>query len=575
MKKKVLDLVDMSAKNTKRLNEIFVENRDGYTGFVDSLSIEKSDNKYWWVTQLASRNILLSHTFYHICVVLLALECIQEDKDLSYVRVANKAIGKTIQSSLKGSSRKVRIKYAYKQEVFIVYLLKKISAFFINVFNELKNRRIIRNNIKSNDKKIEEEIILLETDVFSSCFKDGKYIARDFENMMDYTNENIHVLPYLFDNVGIGIETLVQNMKECEREKFLFRENYLSLFDYLKLIRFPLYCMSLCRERKVFGLLDVTKIVNYDLVTGIDSMNSIQGLLNYSFIKNMKALGIRISSLFGWYEGQPSSIGLFMAYRKFYKEQRTMGYIGMAIDKNFISISPSKMQYEKEVVPKVLGVIGESFLEVPKQFNEEVTTVCVPSFRIKVRGDISKNEIDERKNTILVALPYFESEAKKILKELVKIKNFAKENNIKIHIKNHPTKCNWRLKDYGFAIDDSDILYENGSFQEALSRVDVVITSSSSSTFETILNGKKLVIFGLESKIVLTYLPKKWEKKFYEIVYSVDELKNSILDLIKNDKSEKEYLEVNSQYIILPDTKNVSLMLKGKNNEKNVDIYKR
>ena len=367
------------------------------------------------------------------------------------------------------------------------------------------------------------------------------YEEQYFRKILDYTKENIYFLPDIFQNTNIPINMLVKKILESPRYKYIFREQFLQISDYYKLFLYPFFCMAFCLPRKYINKVDVTSIVNLDLCKGITSGNAINGMLKYFTIKRMKAQGIKIGRLIGWYEGQPSSNGLFLAYRKEYPKGKSIGYIGYAIDNNSINVAPSKVQMRHKAVPQEMAVMAECFKQIPKQFVPYINVMIVPALRLQKAFQYIDSQKKDGKR-ILVALPIERKTSRAILQWIKGLENYCRENGIEILIKNHPCNVGLTLRQYGIQELICDYQFVSGEFSKAVGEADIVITMQSNAGYETALYGKPIIFLNLPSQLNMNYMPKEWKEQRYKVVYDIEELKAAINDFL-NVKLEKINLD--------------------------------
>lgn len=432
-----------------------------------------------------------------------------------------------------------------------------------------KERTIVRKERRSKCSIPDEEFILIETDVFSSCFDSGEYKARDFADILDYTEEEIYFLPYLHLNNDMSFRELVRKIVASEKYKFIFRENYLQLTDYIKLLLFPYWCRKFCKGTKVFKQIDVTKIVNTDIISSIRSKNSVYGILNYFFVKRIKKQHISLKSLIGWYEGQPSSLGLFKAFHENYQESTSVGYEGYPADRRVMQCAPSPVQRKYQVAPRTIGIIGQIFETTIKQFDDKIDVIIVPPFRMKeifsYMSALKQEQKKEIRNVMLVALPYNENDAAKIINNLRTYEKIINQRKIHILLKNHPTKKQWTLKEYGVDMANLSWEFVDGSFDSVLQNADILLTCASSTVYEAVVMGKKVILVGSPSEIVLSFIPLEMEKKVkHAVVYNENDFENAI-DIFTDCSCEALCLEGN-RYLEKIDCKTTDCLLnRGKN----------
>lgn len=528
-KKNILNLCEMSDEDTKYLNKLYTQYKAEYVKMLDKLSRGKNII-YWWVTHLSSRYYLLSNAYKNICIALLGIERLRTNAQTRMVYCPSEEIATVIRSVI--SSKNICFKVPSKKKK--ITLVEQTFHYISYIMKEITEYKKIRNVLQTNSKyqlKKSEEIVLIDTYVKASDVTNTCYRERYFCNILDYTNEKIYFMPTLYLNTRAKSDILVKKLIANSKYRYIFKEQFLKKWDVFKLLPYPLFCAMFCIQKKYFCNIDVTPIVNRDLVDNIVSSNSIEGMLKYWAIKRIKKRGIAIKRLIGWYEGQPSSNGLFLGYRREYPKEESIGYLGYAIDKNSISISPNIMQMKYLAVPQKMSVMAECFKNIPQQFVHDIEVDIVPALRIQGINRCDSEWV-ENKNTILIALSYEMISACQILKWIKYIDKFLKQNNIILHIKNHPCNRNMMLKQYGVQKLECDYVFIDGDFDDAVSRSNFVITAHSTSGYETALYGKPIIFLNFPGELDINYMPEEWEGIRYKVIYNVQELKEAIIEYI-------------------------------------------
>ncbi len=562
---KVLDLDKMSPENTKRLNCIFEQYSSQYTDFIDEISVKYENNMYWWITNTASRDTFISNAYKKICIVLLAVNAINENTLLEKIIVSDDVIARTLKKYLKEKSLESTIsieKHLSGKKNKYIFVIK-VKNFAKKMYKMIRDYSLVRKERKKKTELCGKEITLIETDVFSSCFDSGEYHARDFVNILDYTDEEIYFLPYLFINNAMTMKELIHCVSESKKYKFIFREEYLELIDYIKTAFSVFHFKSFCKKHAFFCDIDVADIINRDIMLSIHSTNSIYGMLNYHCIQRMKKANLNIKSLIGWYEGQPSSMGIFMSFRKYYPDKRSVGFAGLPIDKKWMGISPSREQQRQKVTPEEVGVIGRIFESIPKQYDETVKTLLIPPFRMQAIFDNIKDIKYQKRKKILVALPYNVDSARTILEALYVIRETFDELGVELLLKNHPTKLKWCLDEYGIENFVSQYKFVEGNFSDAVKLVDMVITCASTTSYETILLGKPVIVVAQSGEILLAYVPSEWLGKRCYVAYNIEDIDNAIKGISNNLYNDKA-LEKSDNYMVFATRDNVKILVNGK-----------
>ncbi len=525
----ILYLSELISSRTQRYNELFLELSDDYTMFVDSLSVKRDGDEYWWTTHFASRCALLSYSLKEISQLFLLFEVLDENKAIDAIVVDKWTIGRVIQRYLeKNGNQKIRvISPVHKTDYLKVFRFLKCVMLFCRERRTIQ-KRIIRNQ-KNRRGKINcslDHSVLIQTDVFSSNFQTGKFVARDFYNIEEYINIPLVYYPYLYINSDMDMKQLVDTCFS-DNTRFIFREEYLKLCDYSALFCI-LWKYHKYRVKDVlFRGIDITEIINDDIAQSAFSTNTYYGIMDYRALKRMKMCGIEMQSLVGWYEGQPSSLGFFMGARKFYPEIDCVGYTGYPIDKTWIQLSPSCEEIRQRIVPKRITVIGDYYARIVKKYCSNYDSCVAPAFRLNSYYSQDKVDRSDSSNHILVVLPYDRSSCVYCLEMLSHIRI---PQGYDIMIRNHPVHKGTTPNEYGVSFDEIEynIVDEGPLIEVARQCGPVIMPAMSTSGLELILSGKLLIYIMTKGEINMTGTPSEWKDIFYYEVYECEQLQNTV-----------------------------------------------
>lgn len=547
---KQLNLVQMTREDTRLLNTLFVQNSEAYTDMIDGLSRKWGRSLYWWATCLASRNPWLSFSYKNICIILLAIFRVEQDGDINEIIVSCEEIKCVLQRYFKDKNRDI-----------IIFADKGPAGFDVGGFISMVIQNIfLKSKVDHSWQKPDliqsgDHIILVDTEILASHIRKGIYTDRLFDNIEDLTDKKIVFMPQIVSDIASEQNGLIKKIRKYRSQNTVLKEQYLKWQDYLKLLFIPFWNRRFCKGKKYFNGIDVTPVINRDLKSSMATAQLQDCVLKHQLIRRMWQRKIEIETLVGWYEGQPSSLGMFAAYNKLYRKGKSIGYIGFAMDENWLSLAPSKEQIKQKVAPGQIGVIGEVFISAPKSFCKETKTVIFPAFRIKVDDtDYCKPE----KGSLLVALSYTESASRRILKMIKDIDEWLKDNHFKVYIKNHPQLSNRTLKDYGINELNCNYVFLDQSFNEALKCADIVITAQSTTSYETVIHGKKVIVLGMAGDITFTYMPEEWKGNRYGVAYDGEELIHLIIAF--NDKK-TERLDLSREYLVRPQEEEIKNIL--------------
>ena len=116
------------------------------------------------------------------------------------------------------------------------------------------------------------------------------------------------------------------------------------------------------------------------------------------------------------------------------------------------------------------------------------------------------------------------------------------------------------LKQYGVQELKCRYKYIGGSFNEAVTESDFVISTQSTAGYETALYGKPIIFLNFPGELSINYMPKEWEGVRYDVVYSIEELKSAIHKYL-NCNIEKLNLD-NDRYHVLASKDTVERLFK-------------
>ncbi len=515
--KKILDLTCLDADYTRKLNDIALNCKREYTEFVDQYSRKHGHFYLWWALPFSSRNIYLDDTFQNICYLQLCVRAIYDDSEVNHIIVANKALYDSLLLNYKQelSKKKIVLENVGKKVT--------ISGTIINMFRQfIKQIKVffrIKMYLGSQKYNIEDSISLIDTPLVSSCFNNGKYEDRYFNDIQKYIQKKIYYLPSLVNNSSMNWKEFVNSIKKSPDYKFLLKEKFLTIFDYFFVIEYFVYCLMLSTRKYEYGKLNVAPLIRESMLKGSYCVPSIKGILNNRFIKHFKKTNIRVENLISWYEGRPSEIMLQSAFRKAYPNSRSVGYIGYPYFELALSEYISEEQYNKKAAPLKMTVPGAIYEKQTKQFCDKVKLIRAPILRNRYKN-VTKQA--SSKKQILVILPYYEEFAGKMLHVINEYMRIRK-GNVDIIVKNHPIHkgktVDWYIKEELYFVPQ----YVEGELIHCLHSCSLAYLSYSTASLEVLSQGVFLVNLCPAGKLRNTGIPDGIDRKRYRIVYDEKE----------------------------------------------------
>lgn len=513
MNEHVLDITKLSSDQTKKLNAIAESSRCSYTSFIDKLSEFNLENEFWWITPLVSRESSQCEAFYNYCVLRLIIDELNCNRLFTKVVVPNKTLKKALRRNGVCKQRievKEDLKGVLKRcfsGVYKKYVLKKIK----------KRVDIIKRNVNTVELPDEEKFVLVDTYFIPSQFASNKYKDRYFEGLSQYCDENIVFfgqLEFIDENDGI---TLAKNVSDLQNtvvfQSLIENNDFNKVKEYMESSKD--FNLSNCKWEN----LNLYDIVYNAVVAGECNSTAIYGVLKGIVIERIIS-NYNISKIVGWYEGQPSSNGLFARARKVAPSIPTIAYEYTPCPENNIGMYPSKLQNKEKKVAEYYAVGGYAWLELVKQFDIKTKCAVAPDFR---HGNIKIVEQKKQSDDVIIILSGVYEIAVSQLK--CSIAELIEKGYKRVYIKNHPVYDKYDLRDYGIEIreDRIEIRFVGGLLEDAIRNIGIAIISESSTSLELLLQSINLINFVPPGKLSSVCVPQKYMNSVV-IAYSSDDI---------------------------------------------------
>lgn len=526
MKKSVLDLCNMTPVLTKRLNEIAQNYRKIFTDFIDQLSLKYKDNLYWWITPLASREITLCDCFYDFCLLKLAIEEIKEKKPVNVI-VPKLSMKHAIRKNI--DTRGILFTVNENKKEIIKKKFKYLYALY--------SINLLRRKVKAVQKgagirdlsKLADKVILIDTYAIPSQLKNGVYIDRYFCGLVENTDENIIFLVQLdFDNIQDG-QRLAKALTTMDN--ILLFEQFVEKNDFNYVKKYYYQCSKFKFNDCKIEKLDVSDLVKDAIKVGSTNITSMYGILKGNTVcRLIEKYKVCVKALIGWYEGQPSSNGMFKIVRKKFSYIPTISYVLSPCQENNLALYPSKLQVKEKCISEFYGVQGSSWMKLVRQFDNTVKCVLAPSFRYQSVYDINYQQLEfgGTKQGILLVLSYFVESSRQLLRCFFEATKELKDFDVEI--KNHPVNDKYLIKDYDIVDDEYshlNIRFVSGKMSDVVKEKEMVILCDSTSCLEIMLSGVFTVSFMSGGKLSCLCLPEDSNIE-NNIAYDTEDLKRFI-----------------------------------------------
>lgn len=545
-KENILDVVNMSPDDTRRLNCIAFDIKKEYTKFIDEITMQFSKNELIWSVPLISRNIYNDDTFIKLCRLLLICDKVSRE---SYDRVIVETEGEAkclIDNGI------VDYAVARKGQRSLIHIKKEYEV-WKQVLKLLKCEKKIKHYSNGKNCLITSNSTIIFTPALSSGFKNGEYQDRYFTGILDYTNRDLVFMPSLNMNGGYTLQEFISNLYNAPNYSFFFLESFFNIHSYIDLFKYFRLCSIMQRKRYFFRNIDVSSIIYESLLEGKESAPALKGVLYNSYIKNMKTEYSGIKSFVVWYEGRPNDVMEVASIRKHYPSAACVAYEAYPLDEMTLSLYISDYQNKSHLAPTRVAIPSKNMYQNEfYNYSEDTKLIEVPILRTNFKS--SSLELKKKAGRkVLLLLPY-SIEVSRTIIEMVDDCLSQAGYEYSVIIKNHPINKELKIRDYTSKKIGFVPTFENRNVTDLASEANVVVTSNTSASFEVLFSGSRMIIINPRGKIRKTDLPSGLFENRYALVYSQGELNIEFRKMTNNinenlEPMENVFLDANKENI--------------------------
>lgn len=502
----MIDLDNLSPKNTERFNEIIPSASLKYNKIISDISDYYPHDLSWQLSSIISRHPSLTKIHRRCCQLFFLKFFILKQNDPVFIKSNDKILSRIINNYLK--ENKYNSKSIFEQKMFdrLIEKLRPIKSTVLilsNVFSEYLFSRFTRLfffKIKIYPKSIS----LIDTFVIPSSFNSNNstYSDRYYTGVLSSLNsddrDNFFYLPTF---VGLNILQYLKYFLKIrnQSDNFILKEDYLHLRDYISAFLEMLKLRG--KAKKIFGApiffegFEISKYLLYDIKNSFINEQTYRGLLNYKFVSRLKDSNLDICSLIDWNENQVGDRGLVKGFYDHLPQVKIMGYQGFIVDYDYhVYLKPTENEFDKGFIPHVYHVIGNGLIHTIKEYCQKLTINVAPAFRYQHVWNYENQKKVSR--NVVISLPI----ENKIAFKMIKFVNEGIQGNninFQLFIKPHPLHNSSKIKKYWDKHknqDDLKIDILNQSFEHVLSTTDVLISSYSSTSIESLICGIPTII---------------------------------------------------------------------------------
>ena len=504
-------------------NKVAVEISKSFVDIIEFVSKQNSDNIVWWVSSPANKNTFINPLFHYCCCIALLQELIRSDVHFTEIITDSKAFKKILENCLamQGvnacvSMTRLSVKQRIKDAIRPIYTtLEHLLLFFM-----ARHTKPLRKTMPS------EPLTLIDTFVMPGYIDKDRYYPGMLDALPEKEQRHVWFVPYLHEFSPWQCQQVINRLRKSQRN-FILKYDFLKFKDYFYSWRQLLRVNRLNISNLVFQGVDISPLVREQLGRFCNLNSSYVPLLNYLFAKRLKETGVKLRLVIDWFENQDIDKGWNAGFRHFFPDVETIGYQGFIVSGHYLCMYPTVEEQKNKVIPHKVFVTGRGLMDLAKRFCPDLDVNVAPAFRFQHVWRERKYFPDGDVYKILVALPIVMSDAIYVLKSLLHTANEMTDSS-RFWIKPHPSVPQDQIQREFGAVWPHQFEFISGDFGDCVEKSNLLISTASSVSMETIAKGIPVIIIGNNSGLTQNPIPETIISDIWRLCYTDEEIKQAI-----------------------------------------------
>ncbi len=530
-------------KINKFLHEIYKEELENYLTWTENQRINYNDHINWWMTDLAGRNNLDSNFFLYICQIKLLKKLLKsiEEKEILIVS-DNILLAQAIKKNLSNYEIKTEINLLFKilKNSIMHYFkfVRNLAICFIDIIYT-----IICSKITLKEKKLPTgDIFLLHQYVETNALKNHNVLkTRYFPYLKEhFSKKNINL--YCLHWSGLFWSGKLKAFKKLRKDNSFIPEDWLKFSDYFISIKKFFKTSSYFKNKNEYPDLYIEKLLLSEKRNYLEKISS-----NFRFWTYMPAIkkwskNCKSITCIDHYENMTHEHALIAAIRQLNIKTRVIGYHHTLCSEEFTAWHSLNSEWKSKYKPDYvisLGSISSQFLKNQGVPSERI--INGPALRY---GNILKKNYtnNKSKKNILVPLSQNSDATYEVLKGIKTLSQELKKTDYFFIIKPHP---NLEISKHLLLLNlnnlPKNIIISNEDIDKLLNDCLFTIFMSTAAAYNAVIN--RNIVLNLSSELSLSDNYLDIFKKEFNFInsYSLDSIKNILLEFTKDEKKIKKY----------------------------------
>lgn len=560
--------VELPANLLFEMNEIANHKKELFNESIGGFYLQYKNDYDWLFSTPAVRNPHISRLFYYFCILEL-LEKILPKQKLERIVVDTICMKKEVERILKKKGMQcpviLSLRYPILMSGKLSLILERWIEFWIPVIHTLMIFFFLKLFRKKKRGSVVKPNIIIDTMIIPGFVEEDRYFGDFIHYVKKYGRGQVAYTPVF---TGFSWKEIPKTLLEVRKSSrnWLLKEDVISLRDLMRIF-YRTWKYQLKNHSLVLGEIQFGQMVSEELFFKRGTYSVFQAHMNVCFFKRLRVLDYEIKRTLSWYEGQVLTRGWAIGLRDSYPDAESISYKGFGQCSQIISSLPQKYEIEAGVISKTIAVIGKYHFDVHKALYPNLDITLVPAFRFQSLLKFLPLHSSTTLGSILVILPIYEEEAIGILKMIDRvIKIDGLYSGVKINLKCHPGGLSKEiLINRADFKGDKNVHWVVGDVYTCMQNIDIVVTNSSTTSFDAIVLGKSVIIKASSNGLTYNFIPENYDDR-YKIISTEKELFDAICEFIKRPSGKVFEKEEVNQYFEPISDEACAKFLKGENN---------
>ena len=323
-----------------------------------------------------------------------------------------------------------------------------------------------------------------------------------------------------------NIYTLIKNLKTLSVKNYIFKENFISFYQFLKCC---IKTLTSYRQFKgnnfiKFNKIDLSLLILDEIYSKSNFYSEFQSNLKLLFIKNLHKSKIKVKKVINRFENQATDRAWSFGFRYYFPKIENYGYQDFLYYPHLSNQSPTSFEMKANILPKNIIITSNLVKRNRDEFCSKQKFILGPSLN---KQNIFKNQTLSYRYKFVVALCGIKSIDQQILKWI--IFSLEKDKNLKIFVKPHPILPFNKLKNLKFEKLKRQLIILNEKIDTLLPKTEILITSGPTSIiYESIVYGCKLFYLYLDPLDIIFKKKLSFPNRNFSFVSNKEVLLNSL-----------------------------------------------